>query len=145
MKLQLLILATLLTAALLTGGDQHPSVRYFGHEQVAAALAHGGSFVTEPDFLVSANHRAEAGHVEMHDKETDVFYITDGEATFVTGGKIVGGRVSAPGQTVGTDIVGGEVHHLSKGDVIMIRAGVPHWFKEVPHSVSYFVVKVLKP
>ena len=145
MKLQVLVLATLLTAALMTAADQGPTVRYIGHEKVAAALAHGGSFMTEPDFLVSANHRAEAGHVEMHMKETDIFYVTDGEATFVTGGKIVGSHESAPGQFVGTDIVGGEVHHLSKGDVIMIRPSIPHWFKEVPHSVSYFVVKVLKP
>ncbi len=32
-----------------------------------------------------------------------------------------------------------------KGDVVVIPAGTPHWFKEVPKSVSYFVTKVLKP
>lgn len=32
-----------------------------------------------------------------------------------------------------------------KGDVIVIPAGVPHWFKDVPHSVSYLLVKVVKP
>ena len=35
--------------------------------------------------------------------------------------------------------------HLTKGDVIVVPAGTPHWFKEVPKSVSYYVVKVLKP
>src|SRR5208337_3538049 len=90
-------------------------------------------------------HRSGPGHVELHEKETDVFYIIDGEATFVTGGKMVGSKVTSPGQRIGTDIEGGEVHHLAKGDVMVIPAGVPHWFKEVPHSVSYFVVKVLKP
>jgi len=39
---------------------------------------------------------------------------------------------------------GGETHHLSKGDVIVVPAGTPHWFKEVPESISYYVVKVLK-
>jgi quercetin dioxygenase-like cupin family protein len=34
---------------------------------------------------------------------------------------------------------------LSKGDVIVIPAGVPHWFKEIPGSINYYVVKVLKP
>jgi quercetin dioxygenase-like cupin family protein len=29
--------------------------------------------------------------------------------------------------------------------VYVIPAGIPHWFKEVPKSVSYYVVKVLKP
>jgi len=27
----------------------------------------------------------------------------------------------------------------------VIPARIPHWFKDVPQSVSYFVVKVLKP
>jgi glc operon protein GlcG len=89
-------------------------------------------------------HRSEDGKVELHEKETDVFYIVDGEATIVTGGKMVGGKLTSSGQWLGTDIQGGQVQHLTKGDVMVIPAGVPHWFKEVPHSVSYFVVKVLK-
>ena len=57
---------------------------------------------------------------------------------------MVGGKVTSPGQWLGTDIQGGQVRQLTKGDVIVIPAGIPHWFKEVPRSVSYFVVKVLK-
>jgi hypothetical protein len=57
---------------------------------------------------------------------------------------MVGGRVTTPGQLMGSDIKGGQTHHLSKGDVIVIPARTPHWFKEVPQSVSYYVVKVLK-
>ena len=30
---------------------------------------------------------------------------------------------------------------LKKGDVIAIPKGTPHWFKEVPSVVVYFVVK----
>jgi hypothetical protein len=26
----------------------------------------------------------------------------------------------------------------------VIPAGIPHWFKEVPQSINYYVVKVLK-
>ena len=48
-------------------------------------------------------------------------------------------------QWLGTDIEGGETHHLTKGDVITIPAGTPHWFKEVPKSINYHMVKVLKP
>ena len=40
---------------------------------------------------------------------------------------------------------GGQPQHLSKGDVVVVPAGIPHWFKEVPQSISYYVVKVLKP
>jgi len=109
------------------------------------AIAKGGSLVTRPDLLVSGSHREKGGQVEVHDKETDVLYIIDGEATFVFGGKMVGGKNTQPGQWLGTDITGGETRQLVKGDVFVIPAGVPHWFKEVPKSVSYYVVKVLKP
>ena len=34
---------------------------------------------------------------------------------------------------------------LFPGGIIVIPAGTPHWFKQVPTSISYFVVKVLKP
>jgi quercetin dioxygenase-like cupin family protein len=115
------------------------------HDTVTAALAKGGPLVSAADLLVSGSHRDKAGQVEVHDKETDVIYVIDGDATFVTGGTMIGGKVTKAGQSLGTDIKGGDIHHLSKGDVIVVPAGVPHWFREVPHSVSYYVVKVLKP
>jgi glc operon protein GlcG len=120
-------------------------VTYVDAQTVAGALAKSGPLVTRPDLLVSGSHRDKGGQVEVHDKETDVLYIVDGEATFVTGGKMVGGKSTRADQWLGTDITGGETRHLVKGDVIVVPAGVPHWFKEVPKSVSYYVVKVLKP
>jgi quercetin dioxygenase-like cupin family protein len=71
-----------------------------------------------------------------------VFYVIDGKGTFVTGGKVVDGKVTAPGETRGTSINGGQVHQLSKGDVITIPAGTPHWFQKIDGSFSYFIVKV---
>ena len=144
MKIMLALFAILTTSALL-GTAKEPGITYVGHEKVDAALAKGGNLVTAKDLLVLCAHRTEAGKVEVHDKETDVFYIVEGEATFITGGKMVGGKISKPGQWLGKDIQGGETHHLVKGDVIVIPAGIPHWYKEVPHSVTYYVVKVLKP
>ncbi len=119
-------------------------VTYVDHAKVAAALSKGGSLVTAPDLLVSGSHRDKAGQVEQHENETDVIYVVDGASTFVTGGTMVGGKVTKPGQSVGSDIQGGQTHHLTKGDVIVVPAGTPHWFKEVPQSINYYVVKVLK-
>ena len=73
-----------------------------------------------------------------------MIYVIDGSATFVTGGKALNVTATNPEQPRGTDIQGGETHRLTKGDVIVVPAGQPHWFKEVPSSVSYYVVKVLK-
>ena len=142
MKLLLALLAILATAVMMSGAG--PGVTYIGNDKVADSLAKGGMLVTQSDLTVQGAHRAAAGQVEVHDKETDVLYITDGEATFVTGGTMIGGKNTKTGQWLGTDIQGGESRHLSKGDVIVIPAGMPHWFKEVPKSVSNFVVKVIK-
>jgi mannose-6-phosphate isomerase-like protein (cupin superfamily) len=136
-----LTLTILLAAAVLMGAD---TATFISHDKVADALAKGASLTATKEYTVSGAHRTAAGQVEVHDKETDILYVMDGEATFVTGGTMVGGKMSKAGQWLGTDITGGQTHHLTKGDVVTIPAGMPHWFKEVPKSVSYFVVKVLK-
>jgi hypothetical protein len=136
-----LIFAVLITLAVASAAN---TVAFVDHEKVAAALAKSAPLVTSPDYIVSGSHRNGKGQVELHEKETDVIYVVDGEATFVTGGTMVGGKNTTPGQMLGSDITGGESHHLTKGDVIVVPAGTPHWFKEVPASISYFVVKVVK-
>ena len=135
---------TLITMAVLLTAAGTPGVVFVGHDKVAAALAKSGPIVTAPDLLVQGSHREANGHVELHEKETDVFYVTAGEATFIAGGTIVGDKVTKPGQHTGSDIKGGTTYHLKQGDVMVIPAGMPHWYKEVPKSVTYFVVKVLK-
>jgi quercetin dioxygenase-like cupin family protein len=136
-----LFLAALLVMAVSIGAQSGATATYVDHEKVAA----GGTLATGADYSVSINKRTAAGQVEVHDKETDTIYMLDGEATFVTGGTMIGGRVSRPNQQLGTDINGGQTHHLTKGDVVVVPAGMPHWFKEVPKPVTYYVVKVIKP
>ena len=141
-----LVSACLLAIVTLAGAQSGGSgVVHVDPAKTAEALAKGGVLVTRSDLLVQGGHREVAGQVEVHDKETDVLYIIEGEATFAYGGTMVGGKQSQPGQWLGSGITGGESRHLAKGDVMVVPAGVPHWFKEVPKSVSYFVVKVLKP
>lgn len=140
----LTILFTLAATFLLIAAGAVSGVTYLDRDKVAAAIGKGGTLVTAPDLTVMGSHRDAAGRVEVHDKETDVIYMVDGEATFVTGGTVVGLTKSKPGQSLGSEIQDGETHHLSKGDVIVVPAGIPHWFKEVHPSVSYFVVKVIK-
>jgi len=143
--MKLLMTLTLLTAAFSLHAVYAASgVTYVRHDKVQAALDKGGPLVSAPDLLVQGSHRDKAGQVEVHEKETDVIHVIDGEATFVTGGTMVGGKSTKVGQMMGTDIKGGQTHHLTKGDVIVVPAGTPHWFKEVPKSVSYYVVKVIK-
>src|SRR5262249_14807129 len=116
-------------------------ITYVDHDKVAK----GGALVTAPDFNVQILRRTGPGQVEVHDKETDTFYVLSGEATFVTGGTMVGGKVTAPNQQRGTDIRGGEIHHLSKGDVVAIPVGIPHCLKKVQQLFKYYVVKTINP
>jgi quercetin dioxygenase-like cupin family protein len=145
MKLLIGLTAILTMGSTAFAADPPQKVTFVGHDKVTSAIQKGGSLVAAPDLTVSGSHRDKAGQVEVHDKETDVIYMIEGEATFVTGGTVVGLKSTRPGQSVGADVKGGETHHLTKGDVIVVPAGTPHWFKEVPTTVSYYVVKVLKP
>lgn len=138
---RIIVAATLLASAALLSAAEDSKVTFIGHDQVAK----GGSVATAPNLSITVAHRDGPGMVEVHDKETDTLYVLDGSATLVTGGTMVGGSVTAPGQHRGTDITGGQTQHLAKGDVMVIPAGVPHWFKEVPTSIDYYVVKVIAP
>ena len=134
-----LIFATLMAAAVMMTGAGGNAVSYFDAGKVAAALSKGTVLVKQSDLAVQGGHRDAAGQVEVHAKETDIFYVTDGEATIVTGGTVIGGKEKSAGQMLGTSIEGGETHHLAKGDSMVIPAGTPHWFKEVTLCNSFMV------
>ena len=142
-----LAVAVLLTASIVAlPAQQADQVTYVDAGKVAEAFAKGGALGTGSDHIASVLRRVKPGQVEVHVKETDIFYIVDGTATFVTGGTMVGGKESRPNQMLGTDIQGGQTHQLKKGDFISIPAGVPHWFKDVPWSgITYYMVKVVRP
>jgi glc operon protein GlcG len=79
---------------------------------------------------------------EIHDRDTDILYVLDGAATFITGGTLVNGRVTAPDEVRGASIDGGSTRQLVKGDVVVVPNGTPHWFKDVKGTLLYYVVKV---
>ena len=147
MKHTFAVIVMLVTNLAVTSAQQPAAqVTYVDAETFAALAAKGGALANGPEFTASLARRNKPGQVEIHTKETDIFYIVDGSATFVTGGTMVGGKETRPNQMLGTDIQGGQTHQLKKGDFISIPAGIPHWFKDVPASgVTYYMVKVVKP
>ena len=115
---------------------------YVSHEKINGCNA-AGTFVNTPEYMVQCSHRVAPGVVEIHHKETDVIYVVDGSATFVTGGKATGLTAENTDQPRGKGVDGGETHHLTKGDVIAVPAGTPHWFKEVPSkTIAYYAVNL---
>jgi mannose-6-phosphate isomerase-like protein (cupin superfamily) len=127
-----------------TGSPSPEGVKYFSSAEVHAAFEKGVPPLAKDGhtYWVTAGRRDKPGQSELHEKDTDVFYVLQGSATFVTGGKMVDPKTTAPGEIRGSAIEGGESRTLSKDDVIVIPAGVPHWFKDVQGLFLYFVVKV---
>jgi len=120
-------------------------VIFFPKDQVSQSFAKGATLYDgnpERNYRVHIFHRDKPGEVEVHNKDTDIFYILEGSATFATGGTVVGGKETAPSEVRVASMEGGVARVLSKGDVIIIPANVPHWFKEIQQPVTYFVVKV---
>ena len=117
-------------------------VTYFEKDKVAAAFAKGAVLFDKSDkYMVHASRRDQPGLGELHTKDADIIYVLEGTATFVTGGTLVEPRNIAADEIRGKEISGGETRKLVKGDVIIVPAGTPHWFKEVSNPFLYYVVK----
>jgi hypothetical protein len=74
--------------------------------------------------------------VRRTDFKTHIFYILKGNATLVTGSKMSGTSAGVEGEGTtkfkGQTVEGGETWTLDKGSVIVVPAGVVHWFKDFP-------------
>lgn len=159
-------------SALLLGGAQAGSppsgAVYVGAEQLRAAVAQSvqsgarGSDtplrtidLSGPHVGVGVVYRAQGASPSgssSHDKVTEVYQIVAGSGTLVTGGEIVNpqrraaggelvGQVNGPGVS-GTAILGGVSQRVSRGDMIVIPAGTPHWFSQVDEAITCSVVRV---
>jgi uncharacterized protein GlcG (DUF336 family)/mannose-6-phosphate isomerase-like protein (cupin superfamily) len=122
-----------------------PAVTFFESKDVRAAFDKGAVLVGDAaghNYMVHASRREKAGLAEVHTLDTDIIYVLDGEADFVTGGKVVEGKEVAPNEIRGSAIDGGDERRLKRGDVITVASGTPHWFREVRGPFLYYVVKV---
>ncbi|MGD9590629.1 MAG: heme-binding protein [Pyrinomonadaceae bacterium] len=131
-------------AEALTKQKQQP-VLFFESGAVAEAFAKGAVLAGAErgeNYMVHASHRETAGQSEVHELDTDIIYVLEGTATFVTGGTSVGSKMTASNEFRGSSIEGGEVRRIKKGDVVIVPKGTPHWFKQVDGTFLYYVVKV---
>jgi mannose-6-phosphate isomerase-like protein (cupin superfamily) len=110
-------------------------------ERVAAGFRHDATLIEDPAFRVAASHRTGAGEAEVHLRDTDIFYVTEGSAELIVGGEVVSPRNVSPEEIRGSEIKGGEAIRLAQGDVMSVPRGTPHWFKQVRTPFNYYVVK----
>src|SRR5213083_2929295 len=114
---------------------------FIDSKKIAAAFMKGMPLLETAGYKVHASRRVEPGQAEIHTLDTDVIYVVDGSATLVTGGKAIDKKVIGPNEIRGSRIEGGEEHHITKGDAIIIPNGVPHQFTSVSGELHYFVCK----
>jgi glc operon protein GlcG len=119
-------------------------VTYFARPQVDEAFSKGAVLLDGEgrNYMVHASRREKPGMAEVHEKDADVIHVLDGKATFVTGGTVIDPKATATDEIRGLAINGGNTREIAKGDVIVVPAGVPHWFKQVQAPFLYYVVKV---
>ena len=89
----------------------------------------------------------------IHTEVTEVYTILEGSGTMVTGGQLIdprprgsGNAVRRPGTSgpsvAGTGMEGAVTRQVVEGDMIIIPAGTPHYFSEIPESLVYTIVRV---
>jgi len=89
--------------------------------------------------------RNRDGQAEVHENFADLFYVLEGRATLVTGGKVTGAKTVAPGEMRGDAIEGGSRQELRPGDLAHVPAGLPHQMLVASDkTVTCFVLKIAK-
>ena len=87
----------------------------------------------------------------VNDRTTSIFLVLDGAGTLVTGGKLAKPTPLSSNDpdlklvgsgSRGKGIQNGQSRRISKGDVVIIPAGVPHGFSAIEKSITYEVVRI---
>lgn len=106
----------------------------------------GKTLAIYPDSSIAIVARTETSGAEIHRYASDNFVVLDGDATLVTGGSIPGAHDTGHGEVKGEKVVGGEEHHLKKGDIFHVSAGTPHQTVMTPgHDFVFLMIKALRP
>jgi quercetin dioxygenase-like cupin family protein len=68
------------------------------------------------------------GRPAVHPADAEYAIVLEGAGTLVSGGAMADPKVSNANLIEGSQIEGGVTRTLGPGDVILIPAGIPHWF-----------------
>jgi glc operon protein GlcG len=119
-------------------------VIFFDAEQVSTSFSNGAVLLdgTNRNYMVHTSRRDKPGLAEIHTLDTDIIYVMQGKATFVTGGTAIDTNEIASNEIRGSRIEGGTARQLSRGQVIIVPNNTPHWFKEVSGEFLYYTIKV---
>jgi mannose-6-phosphate isomerase-like protein (cupin superfamily) len=93
----------------------------------AKASGSGGTDLCDyGSHAIKLSVRTKSGGGEVHAHYDDIFIVTEGKATLITGGTLVNPQTGKDGESKGSSIQNGDTQAIAKGDVVHIPAGVPH-------------------
>jgi mannose-6-phosphate isomerase-like protein (cupin superfamily) len=94
------------------------------------------SLIRLAPYNVSLEYRAAVANAAVHEREAELFYVIDGSATLVTGGKLADEKRTNAENLSGSSITGGMSRHIAKGDFVMVPENTPHWFSTIDGSIT---------
>src|SRR5262245_43789522 len=138
---------------------------FISGDEIAATLkaSIANNVVDQPikamDVVAPSGHRASLAMLRrtraettalIHNRVTEIYQITEGSGTLVTGGTLEGAQATdltrlnaGPSQT-GTH-KGGESRHVKPNDVIIVPAGTPHRFSALDGPFITYLVFRFEP
>jgi mannose-6-phosphate isomerase-like protein (cupin superfamily) len=146
-----------LTQQPVSQSPERPTRLFTSSAEVAALIAKaksdhkdGQPLVTEPLLELGSydghlEYRPSVGPAAIHEKEAEIFYVIDGSATLVTGGKLVNEKRTNPSNLSGSAIEGGTPRNVAKGDFFLVPEKTPHWFSSINGVLVLFSVHVPRP
>jgi len=98
-----------------------------------------------PPYNANLEYRTAVGPAAVHEKEAEMFYVLDGSATMVTGGKLTAEKRANAENLNGTGIEDGMSRTVSKGDFIIVPENTPHWFSQINGTIVLMTIHVPRP
>jgi len=79
---------------------------------------------------------------ELHDASDDVYYVLDGSATLVLGGKLEAPKETEPGEWRSPRIIDGKTFEITKGDLVIVPRGTPHQRSTANKDFTMILIKI---
>ena len=79
---------------------------------------------------------------ELHDASDDVYYVLEGTATLILGGKLEDPKETDPGEWRSPRIVDGKTFEIKKGDLIVVPRGTPHQRSTANKDFTMILIKI---
>jgi mannose-6-phosphate isomerase-like protein (cupin superfamily) len=110
----------------------------------------GSEVVREPilrlaPYSGNLEHRTAVADASVHEQDAEIFYVIDGSATMVTGGKLVNAKRANGPNLNGSAIEGGVSRTIGKGDFILVPENTPHWFSKINQTLDVMSLHVPHP